>query len=844
MSYKLYINNKLFQTIYNAMTINKGTIVLGGTAYEFDNSSADKDLSAILMQYINQLMENTPSYTPAWNSENFKGKWNYIDGVFMNALYNLYKVTDKNTYRDFFIKFINYYINESGSFVNVKKASSEAYTTTELDSVCESKILFDAYVETNDSRYITGLEYTYKNLINSNNVPICKNGINFSHKASYENQIWMDATYMYMPFWCRYALMYNNPTVTVGDLKETMFEVLHDQINYIVNGSSDNVGLKDSATGLYYHGQDTDYSQSWADSKTGNSPEIWTRANGWFAMALVDCLDYYWPSNESLRQDLINWLNDLLISVPNYLTTNGVLRQLAVRDASYGGYTNYEEESGTAQFAYAMIKAARNGYIDNSYLNKGIQLFKSCFNVFVIDADTKGEVTEETTAISVGPLCSSGGLSNVTKTNGAAYYISNYDKYISGQTQNTNYAQVAFDDAKGTGPLISAYLQYMQRNKTIHKVKLTYTDTTYSTCAFYPHYVFVDDGEKVSCPCIRNWPSGKHPVFTKDDGTEFDIYTETIIEDLNLNLSSWNDAPDCVIHYYSNLDGVEDPTTRTVSWNTSLTEEMLNDQSMSYDTDNYKFVSWIYTTAPTETTSVRGIGEEASIGDRVKTDIYLKAEWREIETVHVNYFANLDGVNNPSAKSIISGDSLTSDYLTDQGMVSPSAATIFEQWNYTDSEGSTTSSKANVGDLVTAETYLKAQWFVFEGDSITFESGDDLTTEIISTNGVITAHGSSSDKYDSTYDGLKLSGNTSTSRYIRLDLPCKCKITVIGNGGESNRYMSIATAPAKAASSDTAYTSFPKKTVTTMTATLETGIYYLNSTGSIYIKTITVEPID
>ena len=107
----------------------------------------------------------------------------------MNAIYNLYKVTDKNTYKDFFIKFINYYINESGTFVNLKKSSSEGYTTTELDSVCESKILFDAFAETNDSRYMTGIEYTYKNLINSSNLPICENGINFSHKDSYEGQI-------------------------------------------------------------------------------------------------------------------------------------------------------------------------------------------------------------------------------------------------------------------------------------------------------------------------------------------------------------------------------------------------------------------------------------------------------------------------------------------------------------------------------------------------------------------------------------------------------------------------------------------------------------------------------
>ena len=838
MAYKLYVNGNLFQTIANAAVINKGIIVLGGTEFEFDNSSTEKDLSAIILQYIDQLIADTPSSQPAWNSENYKGKWNYIDGVFMNAVYNLYKVTDKNTYKDFFIKYINYYINESGTFVNLKSSSTAGYTTTELDSVCESKILFDAFAETNDSRYSTGINYTYKNLINEDNIPICKNNINFSHKASYENQIWMDGTYMYMPFWCRYAIMYNNPTVTVGNLKETMFEILHDQIDYIVNGSSDNVGLKDSTTGLYYHGQDTDYSQSWANSKTGNSPEIWTRANGWFAMALVDCLDYYWPTDNALREDLITWLNDLLESSCSYLTSNGVFRQLIVRDATYSGYTNYEEESGTAQFAYAMIKAARNGLVDKTYLTKGITLFKSCFNVFVSDADTNGEVTDSTTKITVGPLCSSGGLGNVTSSNAAAYYISNYDKFIAGQTQSSTYAEVAFDDAKGTGPLITAYLQYRQRNKVVHKVKFTYTDTTYSTCAFWPHYVYVDDDEYVSCPCIRNWPTGYHPIFTTDDGTIIDIYTTKITQDLNLNLSSWDLAPECTIHYSANLDGVSDPATRTVSWNTVLTEEMLADQSMDYDNTEYEFQGWIYTE---DTSKVKGIGEEAKVGDRIKTDIYLQAQWLKIEMTSVHYFANLDTVENPADKSIQIGKTLTSEYLTDQGMISPSVSTIFKQWNYTNSTSSVTSSKANIGDLISAETYLQAEWFTFAGDSLSFKSGDNLSSEIISANNCITAHGSSSDKYDSTYDGLKISGNTSTSRYIRVDLPCKCKITVIGNGGGNARYMSIATAPAKATSSDTAYTSFPKKTVTTMTVTVEAGTYYINASGSIIIASIQLE---
>ena len=46
-----------------------------------------------LNQYIDSLIENTPSYVPSWNQESYKGRWNYIDGVFLNSIINLYKDT-------------------------------------------------------------------------------------------------------------------------------------------------------------------------------------------------------------------------------------------------------------------------------------------------------------------------------------------------------------------------------------------------------------------------------------------------------------------------------------------------------------------------------------------------------------------------------------------------------------------------------------------------------------------------------------------------------------------------------------------------------------------------------
>ena len=103
---------------------------------------------------------------------------------------------------------------------------------------------------------------------------------------------------------------------------------------------------------------------------------------------------------------------------------------------------------------------------------------------------------------------------------------------------------------------------------------------------------------------------------------------------------------------------------------------MISDQSMDYDKANYEFQGWIYTESSNKTKS---IGEEVKAGDRIKTDIYLTAQWLKIETTTVHYFSNLTGVDDPANKTIQVGKTLTAEYLTDQGMTPPSISTIFQQ---------------------------------------------------------------------------------------------------------------------------------------------------------------------
>ena len=61
---------------------------------------------------------------------------------------------------------------------------------------------------------------------------------------------------------------------------------------------------RDDKTGLLYHAWDESKQMPWADKKTGRAPMFWGRAMGWYAMALLDVLDYF-PKDHPKRAELI-----------------------------------------------------------------------------------------------------------------------------------------------------------------------------------------------------------------------------------------------------------------------------------------------------------------------------------------------------------------------------------------------------------------------------------------------------------------------------------------------------------------------------------------------------------
>ncbi|KAI1378931.1 glycoside hydrolase family 105 protein [Hypoxylon crocopeplum] len=120
---------------------------------------------------------------------------------------------------------------------------------------------------------------------------------------------------------------------------------------------------RNATTGLLKHGYDASKTAVWADPVTGASPHVWGRSLGWYAMALVDTLELL-----AQKEGTCKYRGRIL---EKYRSLAAAL--VSAVDARTGGWWqvldeptgegNYIESSGTAMFAYALLKGARLGYL-------------------------------------------------------------------------------------------------------------------------------------------------------------------------------------------------------------------------------------------------------------------------------------------------------------------------------------------------------------------------------------------------------------------------------------------------------------------------------------------------
>lgn len=359
----------------------------------------EKEKQKQLDDFIHHFLETFKPYKD--------GRWCYEDGVILAGCYELYKASKDKFYLDFITDYFDKYIHEDGSLNGFDAENNN------LDDLQPGYTLFLVNAIKPKAKYELALKKMEYQLDNQKRLKSRA----FIHKNRYPGQLWLDGLYMANPFYALYAKS-THSVKRMNDIK-LQFENVR-KYNY------------DSQTDLYYHCYDENKIMQWADKETGRSPNIWLRSVGWLSMAINDVYDVYKDGLTSIffRRYLKKELNNVLTSLKPYQDKESKLYYdlVTVKDSK-----NYLETSGSLMIAYSYMKGSRLSLLKYDQRKEGTSMFESVVTNYL----TKDGLTN---------ICLVSGLDNERRNGSIDYYLSE---------------PVVNNDAKGVGPLMMAYSEYL-----------------------------------------------------------------------------------------------------------------------------------------------------------------------------------------------------------------------------------------------------------------------------------------------------------------------------------------------------------------------------------------------
>ncbi|HTS18892.1 MAG TPA: glycoside hydrolase family 88 protein [Verrucomicrobiae bacterium] len=345
--------------------------------------------------------------TLAWKDRG-KARWDYTTGLFTLSLLKLHERVHDPRYVAYSDAVIGSFITSNGAIHTYK---FEDYS---LDNIDPGRTALELYELTGDERYRKAVDRLREQLRVQ---PRTSEG-GFWHKQRYPHQMWLDGLYMAEPFYTEYASRFREP--------KTSFDDVAKQIQLIA------AHTYDPRADLFYHGWDESREQKWANKETGTSPSFWGRAMGWYAMALVDVLDYF-PANHPARTDIVATLRKLCAGIGKYQDpATGLWYQVVDQGGRQG---NYLEASASCMFVYTLAKAVNHGYISRAYVPATVKGYRGIIEK-LIRVDERGQV-------SLTHCCLVAGLGG-PRDGSYEYYLKE---------------RVVDNDLKGVGPFILAGIE-------------------------------------------------------------------------------------------------------------------------------------------------------------------------------------------------------------------------------------------------------------------------------------------------------------------------------------------------------------------------------------------------
>ncbi|HEX7025838.1 MAG TPA: glycoside hydrolase family 88 protein, partial [Gammaproteobacteria bacterium] len=302
--------------------------------------------------------------------------WEYTTGLQLQAYYDLAEATGKRGYAETAEQVIGSFVADDGAIRTYKEDKFN------IDSINSGKMLLRLYEDEDTEKYRLAAEHLRRQLEKH---PRTSEGA-FWHKKIYPYQVWLDGVYMGMPFLAHYSVLFEEGASLEEAVNE--FKVVHKH-------------LRDPETGLYFHAWDEKKVQEWADPETGRSRFFWSRGLGWFAMALVDILDYIPEDKKELREPLIEMIRELAPAVVKVQDAGtGLWYQILDQPDRTG---NYLESSGSSMFVYMLAKAVNQGYLPSSYKEAAIKGYEGIIREFInVHPDGTISITNACTVAGLG----------------------------------------------------------------------------------------------------------------------------------------------------------------------------------------------------------------------------------------------------------------------------------------------------------------------------------------------------------------------------------------------------------------------------------------------------------
>lgn len=310
------------------LAVSAGAQTDGAGASSHEAARLPADLSKAVVE---STMKNYPSATGL-------GNWGYTQALYLYGEYLVYERTHNPRYLAYIKSWADAHVDADGKIDKQINA---------LDYMLPGNLMLVLYHETGEAKYKTAATEIWDRL--KTTYPRTGDG-GFWHATTRQHQLWLDGTYMSLPFMVHYGEAF-------GQQKYAYDEASKQLLIYASH-------LNDPASGLLFHAYDESGTQKWADPVTHHSSIFWARSIGWYGMALIDVLEKM-PADHPNRPRLIALVRQLIQAYAKYQDPKTGLWYNVVNKPNQPG--NWLETSASSMYVYTISKAVQRGYVSRKY---------------------------------------------------------------------------------------------------------------------------------------------------------------------------------------------------------------------------------------------------------------------------------------------------------------------------------------------------------------------------------------------------------------------------------------------------------------------------------------------